>query len=317
MKLQSFLLALALPADAAACQLMRIAEWPVRPGSQQPVLEGEINGRKLGILLDTAAPHGLIAGSATGRLGLTRRRIDRVETQAEVVVIDELRIGKSVRRNLRVKVAAEHEFSEAFSLVLGEDFAYQADLEFDLRNNAVRVYQARDCAGKPLAYWLPQALEVPLQRDDGKIAFDIAVNGKPVRAVLDSRASHSVLAIEQAKARGVHPASPGAAPAGCVRGFGAKPVDAWAAPFESVAIGEELIRSPRLRFADLWLHTSYTETGSRQQTRFASPPQMLLGADFLRSHRVLVARSQGKMYFTYEGGTVFPDVPAARPCHGS
>jgi hypothetical protein len=41
---------------------------------------------------------------------------------------------------------------------------------------------------------------------------------------------------------------------------------------------------------------------------------MLLGADFLRSHRVLVARSQAKMYFTYEGGTVFPDV-TGRGCN--
>ena len=32
---------------------------------------------------------------------------------------------------------------------------------------------------------------------------------------------------------------------------------------------------------------------------------MLLGADFLRSHRVLVSHSQRKLYFTYLGGPVF------------
>jgi hypothetical protein len=32
---------------------------------------------------------------------------------------------------------------------------------------------------------------------------------------------------------------------------------------------------------------------------------MLLGVDFLRSHRVLVAHSQRKLYFSYIGGTVF------------
>ena len=32
---------------------------------------------------------------------------------------------------------------------------------------------------------------------------------------------------------------------------------------------------------------------------------MLLGADFLRAHRVLVSHSQRKMYFTYLGGPVF------------
>ena len=34
-------------------------------------------------------------------------------------------------------------------------------------------------------------------------------------------------------------------------------------------------------------------------------PSMLLGADFLRSHRVLVSHSQRKLYFTYLGGPVF------------
>jgi hypothetical protein len=32
---------------------------------------------------------------------------------------------------------------------------------------------------------------------------------------------------------------------------------------------------------------------------------MLLGADFLRAHRVLVSHSQRKIYFTYLGGPMF------------
>ena len=36
---------------------------------------------------------------------------------------------------------------------------------------------------------------------------------------------------------------------------------------------------------------------------------MLLGYDFLRSHRVLVAHSQRRIYFTYNGGPVFVRTP--------
>jgi hypothetical protein len=42
---------------------------------------------------------------------------------------------------------------------------------------------------------------------------------------------------------------------------------------------------------------------------------MLLGADFLRAHRVLVSHSQRKMYFTYLGGPVF--VPPRPPQSGA
>ena len=36
---------------------------------------------------------------------------------------------------------------------------------------------------------------------------------------------------------------------------------------------------------------------------------MLLGADFLRAHRVYVAHSQRKLYFTYSGAPVFSVSP--------
>jgi hypothetical protein len=36
---------------------------------------------------------------------------------------------------------------------------------------------------------------------------------------------------------------------------------------------------------------------------------MLLGTDFLRAHRLLVAHSQRKLYFTYVGGPVFQRIP--------
>jgi hypothetical protein len=138
----------------------------------------------------------------------------------------------------------------------------------------------------------------------------VAINGKPVRAELDSGASYSVLSRADAARLGVTPESPGVVAGGCVTGEGKRQIDSWIGLFESFAIGNEIIRNPRIRFADLWQYTTYTETGSRLPARFAGQPDMLLGADFLRAHRVLIARSQRKMYFTHAGGTVFPIKPS-------
>ena len=44
--------------------------------------------------------------------------------------------------------------------------------------------------------------------------------------------------------------------------------------------------------------------GSHLQKQVGLRP-MLLGADFLLAHRVLVAHSQRKIYFTYAGGPIF------------
>jgi predicted aspartyl protease len=324
MKVCTFLAAcvaigLALASNVAAqtpkCKLVRIAEWPVRAKYHRPVVDGEINGQKIGILIDTGAERSLIRRSATTRLGLTRHEVEGYrgfgvggETRLESVLLDEFKIGRAVRKNWRLLVVGEHDFGDDIAFILGDDFLHQADIEFDLANNAITLYEAKDCEGVSLAYWTRDPGVVPIEAD-GEIRLTIAINGKPVRAQLDSGAGSSILASVEAARLGVTQESPGAVAAGCVGGVGRNVVDSWIGQFESVAIGNEVIRNPKLRFADLWRHTTYTETGSRLPTPIAGLPQMVLGADFLRAHRVLIAHSQRKMYFTYTGGTVFPTVP--------
>ena len=313
---------LALAGGAAAeskCKVARIAEWPLRAEYYRPVVAGAINGQKIGILLDTGAQMSLVRRSATTKLGLTRSDATGYrafgiggETHAEYVHIDEFRIGQAVRKNWRMPVVGEHDFSDdvAVLLGLGDDFLRQADVEFDLAHNAVRLYETMDCEGVPLAYWTTEpAGELPIEAG-AEIWLTVAINGKPVRAQLDSGASASVLAMPGAARLGVTPDTAGVIAGGCTTGLGRKRVDSWIAPFESFAIGNEIIRDPKLRFAPLWEHTTSTETGSRLPSQLADLPQMLLGADFLRAHRVLIAHSQRKMYFTYAGGTVFPGAPS-------
>jgi len=231
------------------------------------------------------------------------------ESHAEYVHIDEFRLGQGVRKNWEVLVAGEHGFDSDTAVILGDEFFQQVDVEFDLPHNAVRLYQTQDCEGVSLAYWATEpAGEVPIEAGS-RIRLTVAINGKPVRAQLDSGVGYSMLSKADAARLGVTPESPGVVAGGCVRGLGEKQADSWFGQFESFAIGNERIRNPRIRFADLWRHTTYTETGSRVPNRFAGHPDLLLGADFLRAHRVLVARSQRKMYFTYAGGTVFPGKP--------
>ena len=101
------------------------------------------------------------------------------------------------------------------------------------------------------------------------------------------------------------PQTPGAAAGGTSGGLGAKRVDWYVGPFESFAIGNESIPDVRIRFSDLFRDATYTNTSSRIVKNVTSYQPMLLGFDFLRAHRVLVAHSQRKLYFSYVGGPVF------------
>jgi hypothetical protein len=299
--------ALSVPclADTPRCRLVRVAEWPVRFERELPVVDGAINGRKISVLLDTGAYASLLTRAAADRLGLaTRGNYESMagfggESDVTTARLDELYIAGAVRNNVRVRVGGERPIP-GVDFILGDDFFRNADMEFDYAHNVVRLFQPVDCREAPLAYWDKDAKSMPLQ-EDRKVVVGIKVNGKDAIALIDSGASSSVVQMMFAGKLGITPRSEGVVPGGCVGGIGAEAVRQWIAPFESVELPGEVIRRPRLAIADYMPELAHLA------------PEVILGTDFLRSHRVLVARSQRKVYFTYLGGTVFP-AREARDC---
>jgi clan AA aspartic protease (TIGR02281 family) len=301
---------------ASSCKLVKIAEWRVNPQASSLMVEGAVNGQKIGILLDTGARRSFVLRAAADRLGLTRQEAVGYrfvgiggETHAEQTIIEEFKIGQAVRKNWRVLVLGERDHGQPYSVLLGYEFFELVDVEFDLPNGAVRMFQPQECGDTPLAYWGGAVDVVPLEIDNArpKILLSVKLNGKPLVAELDSGSS-TVISQLVAAQLGVTPDSPGTIAAGKARGIGAERPDQWYGSFESFSIGGEIIRNPQLRFTNLQF--TGTQTGSRLTTR-EEIRDMLLGVDFLRAHRVYVAHSQRKVYFTYIGGRVFAPPPAA------
>lgn len=306
----------ALGATGDGCRLVLHATWPVRPRAYHAVVDGEINGQKVGILLDTGSTSSLVVRSAVERLNLTRwpsggYRLVGIgaDAYAESVVIDELRIGRSTRRAWRALVAGESDYNDHIALLVGQDFLQNFDVEFDLTQNVVRLFEPKGrCDGVGLAYWSTDtALEVPIDVSR-VVTLDVEVNGQRLRAMLDSGAA-STLTTAAALSLGIAPGTPGVVPAGCSFGLGRKEIERWIAPVDSVSIGVETIEKPKLYVADLWKYATRAETDNLPPRQPAGLPDMLLGIDFLRSHRVLISHSQRRMFFSYIGGTVFPSRP--------
>jgi predicted aspartyl protease len=305
---------------AHKCKYSRIAEIPVWIQGGRPVTEGFVNGQKVGILLDTGAGPSMIHRSAVAKLGLAPVDVAGLrmlgaagETSANGVQIDEFKLGHAVRKDWRVLVSGEATLGSNIAVVLGYDFFQSMDFEFDLPGGAVRFFQAQDCDNVALSYWTRDPAGQVAIEPGSQLELTIQVNGRPARAQLDSGTSTSVIESDLASRVGVTAQSPGVVPGGCSSGLGRNPIESWIGQFETFAIGHELIRSPKLRFAELWKDMSYVEAGGQVAKKMEGLPAMLLGADFLRTHRVLIAHSQRKIYFTYSGGTVFP-VELATSC---
>ena len=307
---------------AGNCKLARLAEWPVRVVQGHLFVDGEINGRKVAIMLDTGASTTLLLRPAAERLGLTLRPVRNLrmfgvggETNVDTTQIDEFRVGDAVRQNWRIYVSGNRDFGA--DMLLGEDFFRAVDVEFDLAHDMVRLFQAKDCDGVSLAYWANERVgEVeldPIENARPQIVVPVRINGEALRALFDSGANMSVVEKAEAARLGVTPDSPGVSTSGKGLGLGRLAVDTWVGNFKSFAIGNETIRDVDLRFAPFLKDVVYTETGSNVPTKVSTSSSMLLGLDFIRAHRVLIAHSQNRLYFTHNGGPVFSEKQRLAP----
>jgi predicted aspartyl protease len=310
-------IACGVPAAAAAgkCQLVRVAQWPIRIDHDHLLIDGAINGQKIGVMLDTGTMRTMILRSAALRLNLPRQTVAGArlfgaggETDAESAFVEEIRIGDASRKAWNMAVAGEHDFGGIVDVVLGEDFFSRFDVEFDIPRGTVTLFQPKDCEARSLAYWAKDGGRVvdiePIDESRPQIVLTVNVNGHAVRALLDSGASTSVVNKNHAFDAGVTPQTPGVVAVADPSARGKRP-DLWVGPFATVAIGDELIRDTSLAFTDMYASPTYTPIGGYLPKNSNELKPMLLGVDFLRTHRVLVSHSQRRMYFTYAGGIVF------------
>ncbi len=179
--------------------------------------------------------------------------------------------------------------------LLGQNVLGFADVEYDLANGVIRLFDAKGCAGKSLAYWdttrrySDMAIVAPTPEAPHTRA-DVFVNGVKLRAMFDTGAGDSTLTVAGSRRAGIDLRGPKVVSGGLIGGIGRGQAQSWIVPVQSFKVGQEEIQHTRLRVAD---------------TRLFEDAEMLVGADFFLSHRVYVSKDQRKLYFTYNGGPVF------------
>jgi tetratricopeptide (TPR) repeat protein/predicted aspartyl protease len=300
--LLSLLLVVPLLAHAAdGCKLNRLAVVPVTMDGLRPTVEAQINGSPALFTLDSGAFWSMLSPASAqqyqlrldyGRVpGLYVRGIGGSAGVA-VTTVKTFTVFKVPLHNIDFIVGGSEPGKGTVGL-LGQNILRIADVEYDLAQGALALFKPENCKHVDLNYWVKRGdpynvMDIeettPLEpHTTGKVGL----NGAQVRVQFDTGAATSLVGLRAAASAGVKPGDSGVEPAGYATGIGRKPVQTWIATFPVLKIGDEEIRNARLRFGDL------------------GAVDMLLGDDFFLSHRVYVANSQHKLYFTYNGGPVF------------
>jgi tetratricopeptide (TPR) repeat protein/predicted aspartyl protease len=269
------------------------------------LIPAKINGEEVHFVVDSGAWFSIISAATAAQFklkvgpapfGLTIRGIGG-SAYPSVATVKTLTLANVDIPNREFLVGGSEVGRGSGSVgILGQNFLEVWDVEYDLANGTIRLMKDHDCEKVMLAYWVAPDQPVSMIRIDAatpREPFTIAtayVNGVRIRVLFDTGAATSVMSLKAAARAGVMPDSPGVVDGGYIHGIGGGAVKSYIAPFESFKFADaEEVKHTRLRIADSDLEIA----------------DMLIGADFFLSHRIFVANSQRRLYFTYNGGPVF------------
>ena len=303
-------LTLAAGAAGAACQFQKLAEVPVTMDGLRPTIMAKINGQDAKFLVDTGAFFGGVTEETAARykmkhavapFGLQVQTLGGVTHDIRAVAADTFSFSTIGVHDLEFMVGGRLG-GEGIAGNIGQNLLGPFDVEYDLGNGMMRYFKATGCGDANLAYWSAGVAvsRLPLVDPTNIITAVVTyakVDGRQVRVTWDSGASLSVLSRPAAARAGINVTSEGVTSAGISYGVYGKGLESFLAPFASFQVGQEEIKNTQLRVTDIGVGNS----------------DMLLGADFFLSHRILVSNSQKKVYFSYSGGPVFRLGAAPRP----
>ncbi|WP_296944149.1 retroviral-like aspartic protease family protein [uncultured Massilia sp.] len=294
----------ALAAEPTGCIYVELARLPVRYVGLglAPAVDGSIDGTPATMLVDTGAFDTVLTMTGVARrdlvLLMTGRHAEGFGglTRLYSTRLEQFAIGPvQSRRSVNVGVVYEMTSPPSYDGIVGAPFLLQADFEVDLRARQLRFFRPRDCSGVPLKVWPEHTFAVPFVRslsNSPNPHFTVKVNGKELEALIDTGAHRSLMTRRAARRIGidVDAGGPGVTRLGDSGGVGAGRAASWAARVDAVEIGDETVRDAELHVVD---------------AQGVDDADLYLGQDFLRSHRVLFAMSQRKLYIAYLGGDVF------------
>jgi len=292
---------LASQAWADGCQLKDYGTLPVEMLGGRATTMVKINGNDTRFALDTGAFYSLMPRADALSLGLKLKpapfgfRIGGVggSANAQLGQVKDFGILGTTFHNVGFIVGG----TDMGYGLLGANLLDFADLEIDLVHGKLTLFKAEHCNKLSLAYWTKDGnynvadIESADNPYDRRTFLSVTINGKQVRAVLDSGAGATLLSRRAAERVGIDLDAPDVKAGGTSVGIGSKSLKTWTVRIDSFSVGTETIQHSQMQVIDGRIGDGETD--------------MLLGVDFLLAHHMFIANSQRKAYFTYNGGRVF------------
>jgi len=287
-------------AEPAKCSYTPIGKLPLRYSGPSLVIttQGVINGTPAELLVDTGAYATVMTRTGTERRGLrlydTGDKATGIGGMVSVYAtkVEEFNVGPIRAGRSSMPVLASFGNTPTYEGILGAPVLFQTDMELSLATKELTFFVPERCGDTFLGYWGGNVQDIPLRRHNQNHMnphFLVRINGVEMEAMIDTGAVVSLISTDGAKRAGIDINAPGVKRGGDLVGLGNYSISRWLAPVKSFQIGDEIVQNAEIAVENSGMDGAY----------------VTLGADFLRSHRVLFAMSQNKLYFSYIGGDPF------------
>ncbi len=306
-------------AAQAGCELEKVVTLPAKIDNGRVFIPGAMDGHPVDYMVDLAS----------------RTMLLRVAAEAFTVkptptgTLDKLAVfGEAAPDQMKVEHLPIHLGGTAINFgapqqvaLLGIDFFANYDVEYDVPHGKITLYKPTGCEKAKLAYW-PGPVTVADMVANGVGAnippftpynfphmnIRIKVHGQDMVAALDSGYAQSSMSLPSAHSVGLTVGGEGmvetAPTVDVVDGY-SNPT--WLGTVDSIDLGGEIISSAKIRFHSFMVPPGAREarTGTSVRPSRYHGADLMLGADFLIAHRIMVSQSQTKIYFSPAAGADF------------
>jgi predicted aspartyl protease len=203
------LLLLASPALADdSCRLVRMAAFDMNIDSAGGVyVPITISGQSLNLLIDTGGIFTMLTDQSVQKLGLKRLNTfgsgetmfggKKIEYYVET---NDVNLGGLRADHMPMQVIPDGILPDEIGGTLAPNILRHYDVDFDFANAKVNLFAQDHCDGKVVYWTAAPAAQIRIGIDrDGHIDVPVEVDGKQIKAAIDTGSSRSVLSLELAK----------------------------------------------------------------------------------------------------------------------
>lgn len=284
------------PGFAANCKVALLTSVPIALAGRTPLVTVLVDGKPARFVLDTGAERSVVSEAAVARLGLPRdkwvgttmggvgglyRRPDAIAQSLSLGGVALVRNTLKRDTSFAVTPTLRGVKPDVADGLLGRDYLTAFDLDLDMVNQTLGLRSVSGCAGRFLPWKVPYVtVPVTMALKDAAIV-PVDLDGRRLRAMLDTGSSSSLLAAPGMYKLGLSVAAVAGDPGDTVSGVGPRSVVMRRHRFKSLTVAGETEANP-----DVWV----------APVHLTPIVDMLLGMDWLIGRRIWISYATKQIF---------------------